>query len=148
MEPLFPPSALPDIDAQGHVAMDTSILIAKFMGPVMLVAGAAMLVNRQQMDSIFKDFLNSPGLIFLAGVLALLTGLVIVNFHNIWVADWPVVVTIFGWICIFAGIFRMGFPTAVKSMGSAMLKNGTLIMVSAVTNTALGAYLSYMGYLA
>ena len=64
--------------------MSTSILIAKLMGPVMLTAGLSMLVNGKNLDAMFEDFLNSPGLIFVAGVLALLMGLTIVNFHNIW----------------------------------------------------------------
>lgn len=128
--------------------MNTSILIAKYMGPVMLIAGLTMLVNGKNLNAVFEDFLHSPGLIFLAGVLALLIGLAIVNVHNIWVAGWPVIITVFGWISIFAGIFRMGFPTAVKSLGGWMLKNSTLITVSALVNAALGAFLTYMGYLA
>ena len=128
--------------------MNTSILIAKYMGPVMLVAGLSMLVNSKNINAVFEDFLNSPGLIFLAGALALLIGLAIVNLHNIWVTGWPVIITVFGWICIFAGIFRMGFPTAVKSMGGWMLKNSTIITVSAIFNAALGAFLTYKGYMA
>lgn len=128
--------------------MNTSILFAKYMGPVMLVAGLSMLVNGKNIDAVFEDFLNSPGLIYLAGVLALLIGLAIVNLHNIWALGWPVIITVFGWICIFAGIFRMGFPTAVKSMGGWMLKNRAFITFSAIFNAALGAFLTYQGYLA
>ena len=128
--------------------MNTSILIAKLMGPVMLAAGLSMLVNGKNLDAVFEDFLNSPGLIFVAGVLALVMGLTIVNFHNIWTADWRGFITLFGWISIFAGILRMGFPRAVKSMGDWMRMNKALITVAAAINAALGAYLSYQGYLA
>jgi hypothetical protein len=128
--------------------VDTSILIAKYLGPVMLVAGLSMLVNGKNLDAVFEDFLNSPGLIYVAGVMALVMGLTIVIFHNIWSADWRGFITLFGWIGIFAGIFRMGFPTAVKSMGGWMMKNRAFITISAVLNAALGAYLTYKGFIA
>ena len=52
------------------------------------------------------------------------------------------------WIGIFAGIFRMGFPTAVKSMGGWMMKNKAFITVSAILNAVLGAFLTYKGFIA
>ncbi len=126
--------------------MNTSILIARLLGPVMLVAGFSMLVNRKNLDAVFDDFLKSPGLIYVAGVLTLVLGLTIVNFHNIWTLDWRGFITLFGWICIFAGIFRMGFPAAVKSMGGWMMANKAFITVAAIINAALGAFLTYKGY--
>ena len=127
--------------------MDTSVLIAKFMGPVMLVAGLSLLVNGNNLDAVFEDFLNSPGLIYVAGVLALLMGLTVVIFHNIWSADWRGFITLFGWISIFAGIFRMSFPGAVKSMGRWIIANRAFITVSATLNLLIGAYLTYKGYI-
>ena len=53
--------------------METSALSARFIGPVMLVAGASMFVNRARMIEIFKDFTDSPGMIFIGGVMALAT---------------------------------------------------------------------------
>ena len=117
------------------------------MGPVMLVAGLSLLVNGKNLDAVFEDFLNSPGLIYVAGVLALLMGLTVVIFHNIWAADWRGFITLFGWISIFAGIFRMGFPGAVKSMGSWMITNRIFITVSAILNAGIGGYLTYKGYM-
>ena len=87
-------------------------------------------------------------LVVLAGVLTLVLGLTIVNFHNIWTLDWRGFITLFGWICIFAGIFRMGFPAAVKSMGGWMMANKAFITVAAIINAALGAFLTYKGYFA
>lgn len=128
--------------------MDASILIAKFMGPVMLATSFAMLVNRPNMRAIFEDFLDSPGLIFTAGFLALVLGLAIVIFHNHWVAGWPVIITVYGWIALAAGVVRMSFPAVVKKMGQVMIGNDALMIIAALFNTALGAFLTYQGFLA
>ena len=128
--------------------MDTSILFAKFLGPTMLVSGIAVLVNRKNIHAITEEFLNSPALIYLAGFLALLLGLAILIFHNVWVAGWPVIITIFGWIALGAGIVRMSFPALVKKIGTAMMARGALITIATAFNAVLGAYLTYMGFLA
>ena len=82
--------------------MDSSILIARFMGPLMLVAGLALLVNRPHMLAVFKDMSESPGLIFIAGSMALFAGVALVTFHNLWVADWRAFITVYGWLALLA----------------------------------------------
>lgn len=125
--------------------METSQLIARILGPFMVVAGAAMLVNPSRLRAMAKDFMDSPGLIFIAGALALLLGLLLVNFHNVWVAGWPVIITLYGWIAILGGIFRMCFPDAVKSLGQRMIEKRGLMMGAAAINVLLGAFLTFKG---
>ena len=128
--------------------MSTSILIAKYIGPVMLVAAVAGLLNSKQIVAIFEDFIKSPALIFIAGVMTLVMGLTLVIFHNHWVADWRVIITIFGWIGIAGGIMRMAFPMFAIEMGKKMMGRKKMLAVIAILNTALGAFLTYKGYMA
>ena len=126
--------------------METSQLIARIMGPFMVVSGAAMLANPTALRAMAKDFMNSSALIFIAGTLALLLGLLLVNVHNVWVANWPVIITVYGWIAVAAGIFRMCFPDAVKSIGHRLIDNKGFIMGAAVINVLLGAFLTFKGF--
>ena len=128
--------------------MNTSILIAKYMGPVMLVAGLSFFLNRQNLRHIFDDFIGSPAMIFIAGFMALILGLTLVIFHNHWVADWRVIITVYGWIILAAGILRICFPDLEKKMGAAMMARDGLLMTAGVFNVLLGGFLIYMGYLA
>ncbi|MDA7947272.1 MAG: hypothetical protein MPJ78_07325, partial [Hyphomicrobiaceae bacterium] len=123
--------------------MDTSILIAKYMGSVMLAASLSMFINRSQVDRILEDFTNSPGMIFLAGVMTLLMGLTLVIFHNKWEANWTVIITIFGWIGVVGGLMRMMFPIAAIAMGKRMIEHKGALAVIGVINTLLGAFLTY-----
>lgn len=48
------------------------------------------------------------------GYITLLLGLVTVVAHNVWVADWRVAITILGWVTLFKGIEKIGFPDQVN----------------------------------
>lgn len=126
--------------------METSRLIAKFIGPVMLVAALSGLLNSKRIMAIFEDFIESPALIFIAGVMTLVMGLTLVIFHNSWVADWTVIITIFGWIAIAGGIMRMAFPMLAIEMGRRMIGQKKMLAVIAILNLALGAFFTYQGY--
>lgn len=128
--------------------MPTSILIARLIGPIIVVAGFTALINPKALQDMGREFLASRALIFIAGVLALLAGLAIVNTHNIWAADWRVIITIFGWLALIGGVIRMAFPGLTRSIGEAMLANAALLRVLAVLQVGLGAYLMFVGYLA
>ncbi len=127
--------------------METSILIARLIGPLLVMTGLIMLVTPQAVQDMAREFLASRALIFIAGVLALLGGLAIVNTHNVWTAGWPVIITIFGWLAVIGGIVRMGFPALTKSVGETMLARHAGLRVSAVIQLALGLYLMFVGYL-
>jgi len=127
--------------------MDTSLFLAKLIGPTLLAISAAMLVNQDNMRDMATDFLEHRGLIFLAGILTLLGGLAIVLTHNVWVAGWPVIITIFGWLSVIGGAFRIIFPDSVKSMGTAMLQKRGLMTAGGVVQGVIGAWLCYVGYM-
>jgi hypothetical protein len=127
--------------------METSLFLAKLIGPLLLAISAAILINQDNMRDMAKDFLEHRGLIFLAGILTLLGGLAIVLTHNIWEWRWTVIITIFGWLSVIAGAFRIIFPDSVKSMGSEMLKQRGLFTTVGVVEGIIGAWLCYVSYM-
>ena len=127
--------------------MQTSLFIAKLIGPLIVVTGLTMLLNPQIMRDAGKEFLASRALMFIAGIMALLAGLAVVNTHNRWVADWPVIITLFGWLSIAGGILRIGFPAITKSLGEKIMGSGPALRVIGGVQLLIGAFLSYKGYL-
>jgi hypothetical protein len=124
----------------------TTILIAKLIGPILLVAAIAMMADARDLQRMAAEFLDSRALIYTTGVLAMLGGLAIVNNHNIWIADWPVIITVFGWAMIIGGAIRMALPSAVKSIGGRMMENPVIIRISGVVWFLIGAFLTFKGY--
>lgn len=126
--------------------METSIWIAKLLGPVLLVAAISMMASPRYINEMASEFLKSRALIFFSGVLAMIGGLAIVNTHNVWMADWPVVITVFGWAMVIGGSFRMAWPNALQTIGGKMLGNPTLTRVFGVLWAVVAVYLTYKGY--
>ena len=126
--------------------METSIFIAKLMGPYLLVAGAGMALNTSGFRDVMKAFLKNDAIIYLAGVLALALGLAIVNVHNRWALGWPLIITVFGWLSILSGITRMTFPKLVAKLGSGLVESRGVMTVGGVSAIVLGAVLSFFGY--
>ncbi len=126
--------------------METSLFIARLAGPVLIVAGLTTVINPKLVVEVGREFLASRALLFLAGILALVTGLTVVNVHNVWVADWPLIITIFGWGAVASGVVRTAFPRITISTGEAVLSNRMLLISLAIIQTAFGAWLSWEGY--
>jgi hypothetical protein len=128
--------------------MQRSIFLAKLIGPFLAVIGVALIFNADIFRTMAAEFLKSYAFIYLAGLLALTAGLAIVNTHNEWTADWRVVITILGWLCVIGGIVRIVFPNVVETLGASMIaaaSNGWIIG-EGVVFVALGAWLCFMGY--
>ena len=54
--------------------METSIFLARLLGPTMLVIGLGLLVNRATYRALSLEILDSPALIYLAGLIAFVVG--------------------------------------------------------------------------
>jgi uncharacterized protein YjeT (DUF2065 family) len=132
----------------GGLPMETSFFLAKLIGPVLIVIGLGLLVKQTDFREMATDFLASRAMIFLSGLLTLVAGLAIVLAHNIWEFNWPVIITILGWLSVGGGVFRILFPDSVQSMGKSMLSKPTMMTVSGAIQILLGLWLCYIGYVA
>jgi hypothetical protein len=128
--------------------METSVFIAKVLGPYFLIVGIGMLVNRQYFQKVLEDYFKNAALVFFTGMAPLAFGLVIAILHNTWVANWTVLITIFGWGGIIKGVWILLFPDSVSRLMQAYIKNKSLLMGHSVLAVVLGLFLSYMGYFA
>lgn len=127
--------------------MDTSIFLARLIGPLFVVLAVGLLVRPDAIRTMANEFITSRPLIFLSGVLSLLGGLAIVNTHNVW-QGWPVIITIFGWLGVIGGIARILFPDSVMGLRDKMLKNKMVFTVGGAAEGLIGLWLCYVGYIA
>ena len=100
--------------------MDTSLFLARLIGPMLLVVGLGVLINRENFRAMAKELIASREQMFIIGLLTLLGGLAIVNTHNVW-NGWPTIITVFGWIFVIGGAMRVLFPDVVRSIQGAAL---------------------------
>jgi hypothetical protein len=123
-----------------------SIWIARFLGPIFLVLAVRMIISPSSLLETSRKFLADSPLVLISGVLAMVAGLSIVNTHNLWVWDWRLIVTLFGWALIIGGAIRVVAPNIVDEVGGAMMDRPGMTRIAGAIWALLGALLAFKGY--
>jgi hypothetical protein len=126
--------------------MANSTFLAKLIGPLLLAVGIGIFVNGAIYRLLADEFLRSRALIYLSGLLTMTAGLAIVLTHNVWRADWPVIITILGWLALIGGAFRIVMPQGTERIGRRLLKEKHGLTIAGIIWVALGAILCVFGY--
>lgn len=122
-----------------------SMFLAKVIGVFLFLISLAMLVHQQRHKKLMNDFLGNHSLLNFSGVVGILLGLLILGCHNVWVSDWPVLITLIGWLTLLQGVWRIFFPESFsKSMKDLM--NGSGYVIWAWVWLLIGLYLIWVGY--
>jgi hypothetical protein len=132
--------------AKGRKIMSISTYLARLIGPVMLVAAIGLFLDREGYKAMALEFLRSPAFIYLSGVLTMLAGVAILLAHNLWVADWRVLITIFGWLGAIGGAARIALPGSTRAIGEKMLDKPAWMTIGGVAWLAIGALFCFFGY--
>lgn len=127
--------------------MDVSIYLARFLGLYLLIMGAAVLIRWDQMAAIVKAFFFDPPLVYLSGVMALIFGLVIVLFHNVWALDWRLPITIVGYCATLKGVLRLWVPDRLQLLVFRDVSFRTAVVMGIIL-VLLGVYFLHQGFLA
>ena len=127
--------------------MSTSIFLAKLIGPLALALGFGVLFNRDAVRAVLDEFIRSRAILFLAGLITFPAGLAIILTHNVWVADWPVIITIVGWLTAFSGAIRIVAPEGAIRYGRRAYERPNGPLFSAAIWIAAGAVLTFFGYI-
>ena len=130
--------------------MENSIFLAKILGPYCIIIAAGILFNLESYQKLIEDFCKHSALLYLGGILAFLFGFLIVLFHNVWVADWPIIITIFGWGGLIKGAWLILFPSRLIKLTKACDEDTILLLtlLFVITSTVFGIFLTFMGYFA
>jgi uncharacterized membrane protein len=127
--------------------MDTSIFLAKLMGPIFVIIGVGLFLNRERYLAVVDEVILSKTLLYVFGVMALTGGLAILLTHNVWVWDWPVVITIIAWLMVVRGSLRIIMPQQIEALAKRMTDQlPTLLLLSDMIVISLGLFFSWKGY--
>jgi hypothetical protein len=126
--------------------MQTSIFLARLIGPVILFVGVSLFANELAFRKMAQDFLRSPALMFFSGMIIMPAGLAVVLNHNVWIWNWPVIITVLGWIAMISGALRVFAPDRVTKFGKKAINKKEHIIIAAAIWVVVGAVLCYFGY--
>ena len=123
--------------------MELSVLVARMLSLVYISAGIAALSGKMDFRKVVEDFERSPGLTYMSGFMALIFGVLLVHYHNLWVKDWTVLITIIGWIALLKGIMLIAFPQSIAAF-KGWYKN---TRAWGIFMLALGLLFGYFGFI-
>lgn len=126
--------------------MENSIFIARIFGLCYLIIGIGLLLNQKYWREVITDFSKSAATVLLGGIFALVVGVVIVLTHNVWVANWTVIITIIGWIALIKGIWIIVFPSTVNKFMQVYQKNESILLVQSIGAIVFGAVMAFFGF--
>jgi uncharacterized membrane protein len=126
--------------------MGNSVFLARLIGPLMLAVGIGIFVNGAIYRMLADEFLRSRALIYLSGLLTMTAGMALILTHNVWRADWPVIITILGWLAAIGGAVRIIAPQGTERVGRQMLKHKHGLTIAGAVWLAVGAVLCFFGY--
>lgn len=126
--------------------MTIPTMTAAIVGPYLLAVALAILLNGRVFRAMLADIADDTGLIFFAGLIAVAIGATLIKLHNVWVWDWPVLVTLLGWLALIGGFFRIIWPDKAAAMARAVTGNEVAMNVMAIAAFVVGATLVDVGY--
>jgi len=122
---------------------EVSFFLAKCWGLLLLISGGIVIFNKRTLDELIK-LSGETGFIITTGYISLIIGVLSIFSHNIWTADWRVIITLFGWIALLKGTLRMWMPDLTSKVVKGFSKASVNILLILVI--AIGAFLLYKGY--
>lgn len=121
--------------------LDISIIFARIWGLFYLIFGLLFIITKQLGRTI--ELTEDRKFTIATGYNTLIMGIITVAFHNIWVWDWRILITLLGWSTVLKGIHKIGFPDSINKQAQRFEKNQ---WISAIFLSGLGGWLVYKGF--
>jgi hypothetical protein len=129
-------------------SLQTSVFLARLIGPLLLIVGAGILIHPKPFRSMVDEVVKSITLVYLFGLVDFAVGLAIVLTHNVWLLSWRVLITLIGWLMLIRGAVRILIPDRIMPYGAKFLRNKRALPISGIVIGILGLILCYFGYAA
>src|SRR5579864_6359532 len=103
--------------------MDVSIFLAKALGLYLTIISIIYLLRPKLITQVLNKMSDDPAVLCLTAIMTLIVGILLVLTHNIWAANWTIVITILAWLTLLKGIVRLAFPEFIKRKVSKISKH-------------------------
>ncbi len=127
--------------------METSLFLAKFFGLYLTIIGLVIVVRRDFVQKAISSFLENTAIIFWAGIMALVFGLLVLIAHPVFTFGWKGLITLFGLLAVLKGILRL-FMTDKEKIWLGNWWKGNKISYAGYILILCGLYLAYHGFIA
>ena len=132
------------------VPIEVSKLIARIAAIVYISLGLGLFLNKDYYRKGLEKLLDNFIFIFINGTLLTVIGYIIVEKHSYWGLsffsdDWPVLVTVFGYVTLVKGIILLIFPKITK-LFKQLFKLKNIDKILTVVMLIFGGVMAYFGF--
>jgi hypothetical protein len=122
--------------------------LSRLLGLYCILIGLSMVTHRQATVETVTALVHNPPVLFIAGVIALITGLSMVLGHNVWSGGaLPVIVTLIGWLTLIKGLLILFLsPEAAVGFFLGGLHYEQLFYLDTMISLIFGVYLTCEGF--
>ncbi|ACK67161.1 hypothetical protein PCC8801_3182 [Rippkaea orientalis PCC 8801] len=124
-----------------------TLIIERILAIFLVVTGLSYLVQSLLWRDLVKELRQNPSKILLWSILFLPLGLIIVIEHNLWIGNWQVIVTLFGWLMTLKCVFNLLFPSwsnFILKWSDEFLQR--YIQISGVVVAILGVIIAFFSF--
>jgi hypothetical protein len=126
--------------------MINSIVAAQIIGPVMFLASVHFIINKKQYAKLIDDLEKSTFSLLISSIIMMGFGIWMILFHNIWSADWAILVTIAGWGSFLKGVIYLLFPESTILIAKRLKKSVGSYWLNVLIGVTYGLALIWFGY--
>ncbi|NWG54141.1 MAG: hypothetical protein HXY28_10510 [Hydrogenophilaceae bacterium] len=122
-------------------------LLARIVGPFLLVAGAAVALRANTIDTLFPAFFQDTPLVLITGVFTLMVGLVMVAAHHHWNSLAASVISVLAIVAVIRGVTLMLAPDLAAALAEGVTHAPAVPLALAALIAIVGAWLTFIGWL-
>ncbi len=126
--------------------MDISLFLAKVFGVYLIVTGITVPLRRKELVPAVEQLFDNRPLVYIMSVFALVVGILLVVSHNVWVASWPVVLTILAWLVFLESIAYLLLPFEVLARWARWFNTPAWYVAGGAGAVILGVFLAVKGF--
>jgi hypothetical protein len=126
--------------------MELTNTLAIVMGIVLLAEGLVILTRRKLFVEIMKSLYSNHALMYVLGIIMLISGTFLLMAHNTWEPNLVGLITLLNWMVLIKGLAYMFMPHGLLSFGNRFVKSGSSrLSFLSVLVIVLGAYMLSRG---
>ena len=125
-----------------------TVFLSRLIGLYCILVALSMITRKQATVETVTALLHDPSMMFVLGVITLVSGLAMVLSHNVWSGGaLAVIVTLVGWGTLIKGLFFLFLPPGMEAgFFLRQLHYQELFYLYGGISLGLGIYLTYGGF--
>lgn len=125
--------------------MELSLFIVRTLAIIYLAVALGLILYKDAYMNVFQKLAEHEGYALLGGFMAVVGGMALVTYHNVWVNDWRVVVTVVGWIALLKGVLLLIVPSYAGIFKNLLQPKMRLPLTLVLT--LVGLAFMYLGFI-